>query len=128
VTVAATASSQEAATLAAVVAFTEAFARRDVDAVMATTAEDCVFESTSPPDGERHDGAAAVRSAWSAFFGATPSAAFETEESFAVGDRAVVRWVFRWSGTDAGPGHVRGVDLFRVRDGKIAEKLSYVKG
>ncbi len=27
-----------------------------------------------------------------------------------------------------GEGHVRGVDVFRVRDGKVAEKLSYVKG
>ena len=26
------------------------------------------------------------------------------------------------------PGHVRGVDLFTVRDGRVAEKLSYVKG
>jgi hypothetical protein len=25
-------------------------------------------------------------------------------------------------------GHVRGVDVFRVRGGKVAEKLSYVKG
>ncbi|MBS1243923.1 MAG: hypothetical protein H6R41_460, partial [Deltaproteobacteria bacterium] len=24
--------------------------------------------------------------------------------------------------------HIRGVDVFRVRDGKVAEKLSYVKG
>ena len=39
------------------------------------------------------------------------------------GDRAVVRWVFDW-----GTGHVRGVDVMRVRDGKVAEKLSYVKG
>ena len=27
-----------------------------------------------------------------------------------------------------GPGHARGVDVIRVRDGKVAEKLSYVKG
>jgi hypothetical protein len=26
------------------------------------------------------------------------------------------------------PGHVRGVDVLRVRGGKVAEKLSYVKG
>jgi hypothetical protein len=26
------------------------------------------------------------------------------------------------------PGRVRGVDVFRVRDGKVCEKLSYVKG
>jgi len=25
-------------------------------------------------------------------------------------------------------GHVRGVDVFRVRDGRVAEKLCYVKG
>jgi hypothetical protein len=30
--------------------------------------------------------------------------------------------------TAGNAGHVRGVDAFRVRDGKVAEKLSYVKG
>jgi len=29
---------------------------------------------------------------------------------------------------DGKPGHVRGVDVFRVREGKVAEKLAYVKG
>jgi hypothetical protein len=29
---------------------------------------------------------------------------------------------------NGGEGRVRGVDLFRGRDGKVAEKLSYVKG
>jgi len=59
------------------------------------------------------------------FFLSTPGARFETEEIFAVADRGVVRWVFRWD--DRG-GHVRGVDVIRVRDGKVAEKLAYVKG
>jgi hypothetical protein len=35
----------------------------------------------------------------------------------------VQRWRYTWEG-----GHVRGVDLFSVRDGRIAEKRSYVKG
>ncbi|HXD80260.1 MAG TPA: hypothetical protein VNU27_01685 [Candidatus Acidoferrum sp.] len=39
------------------------------------------------------------------------------------GDRPVVRWRFDW-----GDGHIRGIDLFKVRHGKVAEKLSYVKG
>jgi ketosteroid isomerase-like protein len=26
------------------------------------------------------------------------------------------------------PWHLRGIDVFRVRDGRVAEKLSYVKG
>ncbi len=55
------------------------------------------------------------------------SARFDTEDVFAAADRCVVQWVYHWV-RDGKPGHVRGVDLFRVRDGRVAEKLSYVKG
>lgn len=123
------ADAETAATLAAVRRFNEAFARRDVNAVMAAMTEDCVFENTwPPPDGERHVGQAAVRRFWEGFFGDNPSATFETEELFAAGNRCVVRWVYRWRHPDGAAGHVRGVDLFRVREGQVAEKLSYVKG
>jgi predicted SnoaL-like aldol condensation-catalyzing enzyme len=64
---------------------------------------------------------------WEEFFRRSPQARFETEEIFAVADRCVVRWVYHWVGEEK-PGHVRGVDLFRVRDGRVAEKLFYVKG
>lgn len=119
---------QEAATLAAVQRFNEAFNRHDVDAIMACMTADCVFENTRPtPDGERFTGAAAVRGFWEAFFTRSPRARFEAEEIFAAGDRCVVRWVYHWI-RDGVPGHVRGVDVFRVREGRVAEKLSYVKG
>ena len=118
--------SETKATLDVVHRFNEAFNRHDVDAVMALMTTDCVFENTLPaPDGERCEGAAAVRSFWQRFFQSTPAARFETEEIFAAGARCVVRWVFSWD--DRG-GHVRGVDVLRVRDGKVAEKLAYVKG
>jgi hypothetical protein len=44
---------------------------------------------------------------------------------FACGDRMTVRWTCRFDG-----GHARGVDVVRVRvrDGQVAEILSYVKG
>jgi ketosteroid isomerase-like protein len=113
-------------TVAAIDRFGAAFDRQDLDAVMAAMTPDCVFEATSPPDGVRHVGAEAVRSAWASFFASAPDAVFETEETVAWGDRAVVRWRFRWGGADGG--HVRGVDIFRVRAGLVAEKLSYVKG
>lgn len=70
-------------------------------------------------------GPAPVRVFWQNFFRSMPAARFETEEIFVVGDRGVVRWTFHWD--DRG-GHVRGVDIMRVRDGKVSEKLSYVKG
>lgn len=118
-----------AATTAAVDRFNDAFSRQDVDAVMAAMTADCLFENTyPPPDGERCAGSEAVRGFWERFFRSSPDAVFETEEAFAAGDRCVVRWLYRYTSADGQKGHIRGVDLFRVRDGKVAEKLSYVKG
>jgi hypothetical protein len=67
-------------------------------------------------------GKAAIRRAWGAIFD-DDSSKFEPEETFASGDRVIQRWRYSWDG-----GCVRGVDLFKVRDGLITEKLSYVKG
>ena len=98
------------ATLEVISRFNDVFNRHDVDGVMALMTADCPFENTLPaPDGERFEGTAAVRAFWQRFFGSAPGA----------------QWVFRWD--DQG-GHVRGVDVLRVRDGKVAEKLAYVKG
>jgi ketosteroid isomerase-like protein len=116
-------------TLEAIGRFSEAFHRHDVDGVMQAMTADCVFENTCPPpDGERYEGQGPVRGFWERFFRSSPDAVFETEEIFAAGDRCVVRWLYRWVDDQGTPGHIRGVDLFRVRDGKVAEKLSYVKG
>lgn len=113
----------DGSTSAAVARFADAFAERDVDAVMAAMTADCVFESTAPPDGARGQGQDAVRAMWTAFFRDSADAVFEAEEQIISGDRAVVLWRYTWAG-----GHVRGVDVFRVRGGLVAEKLSYVKG
>jgi ketosteroid isomerase-like protein len=109
--------------------FGTAFDRQDLDAVMALVTDDCVFESTSPaPDGTRFEGAADVRAEWEKLFANTNDPRFETEETVVLGDRAVVRWQYSWQEPSGERGHVRGVDVLRLRDGKIAEKFSYVKG
>lgn len=114
--------------LTVVRAFNDAFNRHDVDAIMALMTEDCVFENTRPaPDGTRYQGQAPVRAFWEQFFANSPQARFEFGDMFAAGERAVVSWTYHWVKNDT-PGHVRGVDVFRVRNGRIAEKLSYVKG
>jgi ketosteroid isomerase-like protein len=97
---------------------------------MTLMTDDCVFENTEPPpDGSRFEGQAAVRACWQALFASAPDALFTAEEMFVSDDRAVVRWIYRWAADrPSSPGHVRGVDVMRVRDGKVAEKLSYVKG
>lgn len=109
--------------------FNAALNAHDVDAVMALMTPDCVFENTFPaPDGERYEGQQAVRGFWQRLLADSPQAHFTTEELVIAGDRAVVRWRYHWVDAAGAPGHVRGVDLFRVRDGLVAEKLSYVKG
>lgn len=105
-------------------AFGDALNAHDVEAVMALMTDDCVFENTSPfPDGERFTGQAAVRAFWTEFLRNSPAAHFEIEQLFACGDRCTSLWRYTW-----GDGYIRGVDVFRVRDGKVAEKLAYVKG
>lgn len=117
-----------AATLKAVERFNDAFNRHDVDAVMAAMTDDCVFENTSPPpEGARFVGATAVREYWEKLFLNSPNATFEAEDIFAAGDRCLVCWIYRKT-KDGKPWHLRGVDVFRVRNGKVSEKFSYVKG
>ncbi len=121
--------SKSASTIRAVEQFNEAFNRQDVDAVMSAMTDDCVFENTYPaPDGTRYEGQRAVRAAWQEFFHSSPNARFEAEDMFATADRCTVPWRYSWTDKAGVTGHIRGVDVFRVRDGKIAEKLSYVKG
>ena len=117
-----------ALTLSVVENFNAAFNRHDVDEVMRWMTEDCVFENTAPmPDGTRLEGAVAVREFWEKFFTNSPDAHFEAEEIFAADDRCVVRWVYRKM-KDGQPWHLRGVDIFKVTNGKVAEKMAYVKG
>ncbi len=117
------------ATLATVQRFNEAVNRHDVASVMENMAEDCVFENTyPPPDGERYVGYKAVKEFWEKFFASSSQASFETEEMFACGDRCVVRWRYRWIEPDGKSGYIRGVDVLHVRNNKVAEKFSYVKG
>ena len=116
-------------TLQAILQFHEAFNRHAVDEIMALMTEDCVFENTyPPPDGARLEGAERVRAFWHELFEQSPHAHFAVEDVFACAERAVIRWRYTWQPSDASAGHRRGVDIFRVRDGKVAEKLSYVKG
>lgn len=112
-----------------VLAFNEAFNRHDVAGMMLLMSGDCVFESTAPaPDGTVYSGKAAVTQFWQDFFRQAPQAHIEIEEIFGYGERCIMRWRTSWEDTGGEKGHVRGVDIFRVVDGSIREKLSYVKG
>lgn len=112
-----------------VLEFNEAFNRHDVAGMMQLMSDDCIFENTDPaPDGTAYSGQAAVTQFWQDFFRESPSAHIEIEEIFGMGLRCVMRWRYEWVDTAGEKGHVRGVDIFKLKDGLISEKLSYVKG
>lgn len=120
--------SQEQATRATIDSFNQAFNRHDADGLAAFLTEDTVFEDTSPaPDGRRIEGKAAVVEFWRAWFARNPDAQFEAEDVIVSGNRATVLWVYHKM-RNGQPWHLRGVDIFTVRDGKVAAKLAYVKG
>ena len=115
--------------IAVVRQFNDALNARDVDALMRLMSQDCVFENTYPaPDGTRHVGQRVVRIFWEEFVRGSTDAHFEIEEIFGMADRVVMRWRYHWVDPQGEAGHIRGVDVYAIRNGLIAEKLSYVKG
>jgi limonene-1,2-epoxide hydrolase len=112
-----------------VLEFNEAFNRHDVAAMMQLMSDDCVFENTAPaPDGTVYSGKEVVAQFWHDFFRDSPQAHIEVEEIFGFGMRCIMRWRYDWVDAAGAKGHVRGVDIFQVKNGAIYEKLSYVKG
>lgn len=112
-----------------VIEFHEAFNRHDVAGMMRWMSADCVFDTTHPaPDGSLYRGAEEITRYWQEFFRQSPQAHIHIEEIVGYGARCIMRWRYEWVDADGNPGHVRGVDIFQVKDNLITEKLSYVKG
>lgn len=112
-----------------VLQFNEALNQHDVPAMMALMSENVVFENTAPaPDGTRYEGKETVTQFWQDFFRQSSQAHIQGEDIFGLGERCIMLWRYSWVDEHGQEGHVRGVDVYRVRGGLILEKLSYVKG
>ncbi len=103
--------------------FNQAFLEHDPAILEELIASDCVMESIQPaPNGTRYEGYDACLAFWQAI--ATDSVAyFDVEDTIAMGDHAIIRWRFNFGDG----GSVRGVNLMRVRNGRIVEALGYAK-
>ena len=108
-----------------IISFNEACNRHDVAQMLGHMSDDCRFEHSGPaPDGAVYLGKAEIARFWQARFRDAPHSHIEIEDVFGLGRRCIMYWRY-----DAGAGGeaVRGVDIFRVRDGVISEMLSYVQ-
>jgi ketosteroid isomerase-like protein len=105
--------------------YNAAFRLHDPTLLVDVVADDCVIEDTNPaPDGLRREGGPACLARWSELAG-NRSLEFTTEEAEILGDLAVAPWALRWGNGEND--RVRGVNLIRVRDGRIVEARGYVK-
>ena len=105
--------------------FNDAFVQGDPTTLVDLVADDCVMESAQPaPNGTRFEGRDDCLHFWQGLI-ADPDGSFEPEDVVVLGDRATIRWRYRFGEGDENS--VRGVNLMHVRDGKIVEALGYVK-
>ena len=103
--------------------FNHVFLSHDPAALRDLVADNCVLENTQPaPDGSRHEGKDACIALWTQI-AITEGIHFEPESIIARGE---IRWRMVWGPDRASS--VRGVNLMRVRDGRIVEAQGYVKG
>lgn len=116
-------------TVATLAAFSDAWNRHDVDALMEFMADDCVFETAAGTDacGARHVGREAVRRAFESAWKTVPDAQWRNGQHFVHGDFGVSQWTFTGTAADGSRIEVDGVDLFTFRDGKIQRKNVFRK-
>ena len=116
-------------TTATLAAFSDAWNRHDIDALMGFMHGDCVFLTAAGQgaSGSRHVGPAAVRTAFAAAWQAVPDAQWENGRHHVQGDFGVSQWTFTGTAADGTRIEVDGVDLFEFREGKIALKNVFRK-
>jgi hypothetical protein len=101
--------------------YNAAFLERAPEKLVDLIAEDCVMEGVGPaPDGNVWTGYDECLAGWQGL-AADTTIQFAVEDVVVDGERAVIRWRI------TGAQNYRGVNLMRVRDGKIVEALGYGK-
>ena len=110
-------------------AFSDAWNRHDIDALMSFMSEDCVFQSAGGPQacGACHVGEQAVRQAFAAAWATMPDARWLNGKHFVQGDFGVSEWTFEGTAADGSRVQTDGVDIFTFKNGKIALKNAFRK-
>ncbi len=116
-------------TPATLAAFSDAWNRHDIDALMTFMHHDCVFQTAAGADacGTRHFGRAAVRAAFASAWQAVPDAQWENGRHHVDGDVGSSQWTFTGTAADGSRIEVDGVDLYEFRDGMIVLKNVFRK-
>jgi len=108
----------------------QAWDKHDLNGVMQLFHDEVLFENWT---GGRVKGKEALRQAWAPWFENHGGFRFTEEETFIdeTAQKALFRWQLDWPSFEKGyegrPERRRGVDVLHFRDGKIIQKLTYLK-
>jgi steroid delta-isomerase-like uncharacterized protein len=110
-------------------AFSAAWNRHDVEALMSFMSDDCVFQTAAGPEacGTRFVGREAVRAAFAAAWQAVPDAQWINGLHFVHGDFGTSQWTFTGTAADGSRIETDGIDVFTFKDGKIQLKNVFRK-
>jgi len=116
-------------TAATLAAFSDAWNRHDLPALMGFMHADCVFETAAGPDacGTRHCGHDAVAKAFASAWASFPDAQWRNARHLVLGERGISEWTFTGTAADGMRSESDGVDLFTFKDGKILVKNVFRK-
>lgn len=110
-------------------AFSDAWNRHDLPALMSFMHADCVFDTAAGPEafGTRHTGHEAVSAAFASAWKNFPDAQWRNGKHLVMGDRGLSEWTFTGTALDGTRSESDGVDLFTFKDGKILVKNVFRK-
>ncbi len=112
-----------------VIAFTEAFNRHDLPAMLSLVSDTCIIEDTTPaPDGAIYKGKDEITRFWQDYFTGHPQVRVKIEETLGFGLRCIALWRRDWLDSSGNPAYLRGIDIYQVQNGLISEHRMYRKG
>ncbi len=106
-----------------------AFNRHDAAGVVATMTPDAVFEAAAGPEvhGLRYSGREAIAQAFAKLFGDLPDVRWDEVQHYPAGDTVTTTWIMRATRPDGARIEAEGIDLFTLREGKVAVKRAFRK-
>ena len=109
--------------------FVGAWNAHDLDKIMASMTDDCVFWSSSGthPQGGVFEGREAVAEAFAAIFRSFPDAAWTESRTTLLGSRALWEWTFVGTAADGKTTRLLGVDILEVVEDRVRRKNSFRK-
>lgn len=116
-------------TVADLSALFDAFNQHDIDSIMTVFNDDAIFYTVAGDEafGTKVVGKSAIAKAFCAVWEAMPDANWAHHSHIVAGEKAISEWTFTGTDNTGKRIQAQGVDLFTLKDGKIAIKNAFRK-